>query len=300
MAGKRKAVYGASPLKPNSRATRAEMEERAAFLIEYAERHGPVSVRGLYYQAEVAAVAGIDKTESGYTKVQRQVLALRREKRLPYAHISDATRWMRKPRSFDGPQDAVREWSRSYRRNLWRDADACVEVWCEKDALAGVIYPVTALYDVPLMVSRGYSSETFAHNAIENYEDEDRPLYVYYLGDFDRAGLDAARTLEEKLKRFGSEFGVTVHFEQIAITLNQIRELRLPTREPKRNTTADRNWPHAFACELDSMPPDAMRLLVENAINQHLPKRQLRILKEAEESERSFLQEWADMMEEQP
>jgi hypothetical protein len=44
-------VYGASPLK---RATRAEMEERARFLIDYAEKHGPVTVRGLYYQAEVA------------------------------------------------------------------------------------------------------------------------------------------------------------------------------------------------------------------------------------------------------
>jgi hypothetical protein len=39
----RKAVYEASPLK--SRATKAEMEERTEFLIDYAEEHGPVSAQ---------------------------------------------------------------------------------------------------------------------------------------------------------------------------------------------------------------------------------------------------------------
>ena len=54
------------------------MEQRAEFLIEYAETHGPISVRGLYYQAEVANLPGIDKTQSSYVKIQQQVLALRR------------------------------------------------------------------------------------------------------------------------------------------------------------------------------------------------------------------------------
>jgi hypothetical protein len=64
------------------------MEARAKFLIAYAAEHGPVTVRGLYYQAEVAA-PGIDKTDSSYVKVQRQVLSLRREGRLSYGDISD-------------------------------------------------------------------------------------------------------------------------------------------------------------------------------------------------------------------
>ena len=33
-----------------------------------------------------------------------------------------------------------------------------VEVWCEKDALAGVLMEETEVYDVPLMVAKGYSS----------------------------------------------------------------------------------------------------------------------------------------------
>jgi len=50
-------TYEASAVKRH-RATRSEMEERAEFLIAYAERHGPISVRGLYYQAEVAGIDG--------------------------------------------------------------------------------------------------------------------------------------------------------------------------------------------------------------------------------------------------
>jgi hypothetical protein len=72
------------------------MGARAEFLIDYADRHGPVSVRGLYYQAEVADVPGVDKTDGGYGKVQRQVLMLRRSGDIEYRDIADATRWMRK------------------------------------------------------------------------------------------------------------------------------------------------------------------------------------------------------------
>ena len=42
-----------------------------------------------------------------------------------------------------------------------------------------------------------------------------RNYYVYYLGDFDRAGADAAKSLEEKLTRFAEEAGIVVFFHQI-------------------------------------------------------------------------------------
>ena len=268
-------VYEASPLK-RRRATQDEMEARAKFLIDYAAVHGPVTVRGLYYQAEVAGVPGIDKTDSSYVKVQRQVLNLRREGRLAYGDISDATRWMRKPRSHHRIEDALAETASLYRRALWFDADSYVEVWCEKDALAGAIYPVTSMYDVPLMVARGFASETFCYEAIAAREGDHRDYYVYYLGDFDRAGQDAARALEEKLRRFANEDGIEVIFEQIAVTEHQIAGWRLPTRKPKRESAADKNWRQGFACELDAIPPDDLRALVEKAINRHLDQDQLR------------------------
>jgi hypothetical protein len=269
------------------------MEERAVFLIDYAERHGPITVRGLYYQAEVAGVPGIDKTESSYTKVQGQVLRLRREGRLEYEHIADATRWMRKPRSYDSVEDALAETARMYRRNLWRDTEDYVEIWIEKDALAGVILPVTAAYDVPLMVARGFSSETFAYEAVAARDDDERSYVVYYLGDFDRAGRDAARSLREKLDRFSEDRPFKVVFKALALTEAQIKRLRLSTRRPKRESAADRAWPYDFACELDAIDPDRLRALVRSAIEKHLPRHELDVLKAAEESERTLLDAFA-------
>jgi hypothetical protein len=267
------------------------MEERAAFLVAYAQQHGPITVRGLYYQAEVHKLPGVDKAESGYGKVQRQVLELRRAGRLDYEHIADATRWMRKPRSYNSVEDALLHTARTYRRNLWRDAESYIEIWVEKDALAGVVYPVTSEYDVPLMVARGFSSETFAYEAVAARNDDARDYHVYYLGDFDRWGLDAARSLEEKLRRFADELPkciCKVVFHHIAITEEQIKSFQLPTRPPKRNSAADKAWPHNFACELDAIPPDELRGLVRWCIERHLPRHQLEIARVAEESERQL------------
>ncbi len=282
------AAYPASEIK-RRRASKDELEERAAFLIDYAEKHGPVTVRQLYYQAEVHGVPGIDKTQSGYNKVQWQVLELRRAGRLAYHRIADMICWMRKPNTHNGVAHILYSAAATYRKALWNDANKYVEIWCEKDALAGAIYPVTAEYDAPLMVSRGFASETFCYEAISQRGEDDRPYHVYYLGDFDRSGLDAARALNEKLARFAEEKGLDVVFEQIAVNADQITELGLRTRPPKRESAADKKWPHAFACELDAMAPVYVRDLVELAINRHLDQRELHILKVAEASEREQL-----------
>ena len=61
------------------------------------------------------------------------------------------------------------------------------------------------------MVTRGFSSEAVAARG-----EDGRPYHVYYLGDLDRAGQDAANSLQEKLERFADEEGIELVFEQIA------------------------------------------------------------------------------------
>ena len=48
-----------------------------------------------------------------------------------------------------------------------------------------MIYPVTSLYDVPLMVARGYASLSFLHTAAEYINELTVPAHIYHLGDFD-------------------------------------------------------------------------------------------------------------------
>ncbi|SLN72053.1 hypothetical protein ROJ8625_03783 [Roseivivax jejudonensis] len=282
-------VYQAGRIK-RGRATGAEMEARADFLISYANLHGPVTVRQLFYAATVAGL--IEKSESGYGKVQAQVLALRRAGRMPYSAVADATRYMRKPRTYDGWQDALRRTAQVYRKALWADAAEQVEIWIEKSALAGVIAPVTSEYDVPLMPTGGFSSETFAFEAVNDMIGIGQTLVVYSLYDFDRSGRDAARSLRDKLHRFGTEFDVPVVFHELGLTYQQVIDHELPTRPAKRKSRADQRWPYEFAAELDAMPPDLLRRLVESAIEAHLPHEELTQLKNIEAQERATLMQF--------
>ena len=90
------------------------------------------------------------RRSTGYAKVQTDLTIMRRNGELAYDWLADNTRWQRKPRTFNGVEEALQHTAEFYRKSLWADADCYAEIWLEKDALAGVIYPVTATYDVPL------------------------------------------------------------------------------------------------------------------------------------------------------
>jgi hypothetical protein len=108
-------------------------------------------------------------------------------------------------------EEALKETARLYRKDLWRDADSYVEIWLEKDALSGVLYPVTSLFDVPLMVARGYASLSFLHSADTYIASLKVPAYVYHLGDYDPSGQDAARAIEETRREMAPD--AEIHFE---------------------------------------------------------------------------------------
>src|SRR6516225_9124064 len=82
-------------------------------------------------------------------------------------------------------------------------------------ALAGVIYPVTSMYDVPLMVARGYASLSFLYYAAEYINDLDVPAYIYHLGDFDPSGVNAGEKIEETLRELAPD--ADIYFERIAV-----------------------------------------------------------------------------------
>ena len=141
----------------------------------------------------------------------------------------------RKPRTFSSVEEALRDTAAFYRKSLWTDADCYVEIWLEKDALSGVIYPVTSMYDVPLMVARGYASLSFLHTAAEYIDSLDVPAYIYHLGDFDPSGVNAGEKIEETLRELAP--GADIVFERIAVTEAQIADWDLPTRPTKASDT---------------------------------------------------------------
>ena len=281
------AVNEASRIGAGGRASRRQMAARRIALWLIVRDIQVCTVRQVYYQATVHGL--VDKTESGYEKVQRALVQLRRNEDMPFAWIADNTRWMRKPKTFDSVEEALAHTAATYRRALMSAMDAYVEIWLEKDALAGVIVPITAQYDVPLMVARGYSSITFLNGAAEAIEAQDKPAYIYHVGDWDPWGQKAADTIEATLRELAPRS--EIHFEKLAVTPEQIERWNLPSR-PTKQVGIGKKWKGGDSVELDAIHPDELRTLVRQAIERHIDPRQLITLQVAEASERELLKAW--------
>jgi hypothetical protein len=119
---------------------------------------------------------------------------------------------------------------------------------------------------------------------------EERPAYIYHLGDFDPSGVNAAEKIDETLRELAPE--AEIHFERLAVLPSQITEWNLPTRPTKQSDSRAKDFGD-ISVELDAIDPHQLRTLVRNAIELHLPADQYQVLKTAEESERDLLRTFA-------
>lgn len=276
-------VYTASRI---NRRTNHEIQCIKDAMIRIAGADHPMTVRGLYYR--LVSEGLIPKTEAEYEKAGRYLLQLRREGAVPYAWIADHTRWMRKPRTYDSWEDALRATASAYRRSLWNDQDVYVEIWCEKDTLAGILFEETGAWDVPLMVVRGFSSETYVHEASQHIAAQGKPAYLYLLTDHDPSGLASANDVSRKIRNFLPDFPCTV--ERVAVTQGQIDQWTLPTRPTKTTDSRSRSF-MGESVELDAIPPRTLRELVRECITRHIDPEVWQHTQSIEAMERNVLQE---------
>jgi hypothetical protein len=267
------------------RRTKAAVKTIRDAIVELLEESHPQTVRQVYYALTVRGLIG--KTQKEYKQtVVRLLVELRENGTIPFGYITDSTRLMRKRVAFNGVEHALEHWAKAYRRDLWAAAAAYCEIWCEKDALTGVLFEETDVYDVPLMTARGYSSLTFLHSAAKAIETYGKPAYIYHFGDLDPSGQDAARDIEEKLRRYAP--GAEIHFARVAVTRQQVEEWNLPSRPTKTEDPRSKKW-EGSSVELDAIPAPQLRALVRDCIERHVDKQQLEILRAAEKSEREML-----------
>ncbi len=285
-------AYRARPIKRRRR-SKVEIETIKTEIHEVLADENPMTVRQVFYR--LVSLGVIEKTEAEYkTTVCRLLTDMRRNGELPYQWIADNTRWMRKPNTYSDLEEAVQRTAQFYRRCLWDDQEAYVEVWLEKDALSGVLYPITAQYDVPLMVTRGYPSLSFLHSAAEGILYEDKPTFLYYVGDHDPSGVHIPQKIEADLREMAA--GAEIYFERIAVNVDQIEAWNLPTRPTKKTDSRSKTF-KGGSVEADAILPADLRALVEEAITQHIDKEVLNITKVAERSEREMLRAWAEQLE---
>jgi hypothetical protein len=246
----------------------------------------PMTVRQVFYQ--LVSLGAIDKTENEYKSTVVRLLGIMRlEDELPFGWLVDNTRWMRKPRSYTGMEAALEETVKTYRRDLWNEQEAYVEIWLEKDALAGVLYKETEARDVRLMVTRGYPSLSYIYEAADAIESQDKPAHLYYFGDYDPSGLDITRAVEQRIREFAPT--AEISFERLAVTAEQIALWKLPTRPTKKTDSRSKGF-EGESVEVDAIPPNSLRELAASSITKHIDAMLLERARTTEKAERESLQ----------
>ena len=137
---------------------------------------------------------------------------------------------------------------------------------------------------VSLYPCGGFSSISFIYQAAEyiNGRDDGRPVTVFYIGDYDPAGVLIDVSLERELRLHLNE-GIELRFGRLGITAEQIVLYDLPTK-PRKDT--DRRAPEIErTVEAEAMPA----LILREAIEALLPPHALKVSRVAEESERARL-----------
>jgi hypothetical protein len=272
------------------------MAEVRAAILDVLTDH-PQTVRQVFYQLVTRGI--IEKTEAEY---QRTVIRLLTEMRLdgqvPWDWIVDESRRARITQTFDNIADALADTARFYRRSALRECSDYVQIWCEKEALTGIIWGVASEYDVPVFPSKGMPSLTLVYDSfisIKHAAKADKQSYLYQFGDHDPTGVMIPESLENRLNGFCEKYDCPPPIiERVALTELKIAEYRLPTRPTKREGNTHALSFEGDSIELDALPSAVLRELVRECIERHISEAELETLREAEASEREQIQLFAD------
>jgi len=259
----------------------------AAILGVIDEEEGAMTIRHLFYR--LVGLGVIEKTERAYKTLCGHLAKWRRDGEVAWDSFTDSTRWHIAPPMFDNPEDAWKRTCRSYRRDLWATQYWYIEVWVEKDAIAGLIEPVTREFGVPLFVCRGFASLSSMYSAaltFKEVQEQAKEVCIYHLADYDPSGHAAADAIE---RTFENDFDCPINFERIAILPEHIEQYDLATR-PVKESTHTRSWTGAECVYLYLQPPADLRGHIEAAITSRIEARAWNALRRTEKIEREAME----------
>lgn len=285
--------YGASTIK-RPRRTSAQIGQLDSQIIAVLKEDHPQSVRHVFYRmTDPRLPEPVEKSDRGYRHVQARCVTLRRSGKIPYGWFSDLSRRGYFTSTFDSPFDFVERMASLYRSDLWATSEYRCEVWAESRSIASVLLDDCNELAVDLYPCGGFSSLSFVHEAAvqHNNSGDLRPLKVFYIGDYDPAGVLIDQSLQREL-RLHLDDDIPLEFERIGINLEQVEQYDLPTKPRKESDT--RSQQVAFTVEAEAMPAKILRGLLREKVESLLPENALAVSKIADESERAFLVSMAD------
>lgn len=174
-----------------------------------------LTIRQVFYR--LVTVGILRNTVSQYNLLDGALTKARWDGKIPFTAFEDRVRAFQggEDSYYDEPEDVFESAKESYEsaeetfKNsygyfdlpYWWNQPKYVEVWLEKDALAGLFQQVTNRRHVRLAPCREYPSVSFLYEGAQHLRTvpEDKEIVILYFGDYDVRGVDIQRHITETL-----------------------------------------------------------------------------------------------------
>jgi hypothetical protein len=145
----------------------------------------------------------------------------------------------------------------------------------EKASLEEVALPVARAKQADLYLPTGEISDTLLYRIAKDANDDGRPLVMFTLSDCDPAGHQMPVSIGRKLQALRDLLFPQLRFEvvPVALTVEQVSELGLPSTPLKETERRASRWREAFGVEqteidaLATLQPDVLREIIEQAFD---------------------------------
>lgn len=283
-------------------ATLAIVQQAQAIIREYSGQGYDLTLRQLYYQFVARDL--LRNTQREYKRLGSILAKARMAGLIDWRSIVDRTRNLTAWRTYDGPQDALEYLERHYTLEKWERQPTYVEVWVEKEALAGVFERICGQLEVPFFACRGYVSLSEMWSAAQRLQarvDSGKDVTVLHFGDHDPSGIDMTRDITDRGWLFGSSH---IDVRRIALNMDQVEEFSPPPNPAKMSDSRAEDYVARYgrvSWELDALDPTVLSRLVREEVEQ-LRDQALWDEAEAEEAEQKLTMEaiaerWDDVRE---
>src|SRR6516225_9841271 len=156
----------------------------------------------------------------------------------------------------------------------------CFAMFGEKASLEPVLLPIARAKQADLYLPTGEISDTLLHRIASDANKDGRPLVMFTLADCDPAGRQMSISIARKLQAFRDLLFPKLQFEvvPVALTVEQVRELGLPSTPLKETEARADRWRQAFGVEqteidaLATLQPGVLREIVELAFDPYFDR----------------------------
>lgn len=226
----------------------------------------PMTIRQLFYR--LVSILNLNNCRADYQKLSRVMTQARESGEIDPEWIVDRSKPEIIPNVWEDVRGYLKTVSRGYKRNYWRDQPHYTEVWIEKDSLTGSIDETIEELGITLRTHRGYGSTTKKLEIASLFDSIDKPMTIFYIGDFDPSGVDIERDLLQKVKRY-MKSDRRIILKRLGILREDIEQFNLPPLRVKERDPRAKGFCQAYGTdvvEADALPPTELRSRIKEAV----------------------------------